>query len=263
MTVTPAEAYEQFIVPAIFEPWARMVLRAHPPTTGSRVLDVACGTGIGARVAAALVGPTGQVAGVDTDPGMLAVAGRATRRDGDAPIVWHHATASALPFEAGEFDVVLCFEGLQFFPDRPAALREMRRVLRSGGVLVATVWGPLEHNPAYEALATGLRRFVSEDAARLTAFSMTDGATIRTLMQDTGFGELSVKLETLTFTAPSAEAFVDWVAAGAPSARHNLALLAPDQRQAFSEFVAARLTPFGSASGLSVPSTRHVIVARR
>jgi len=74
VSMTPAEAYEQCLVPAIFEPWARRALQAHPPAPGDRVLDVACGTGIGARLAARLVGPTGSVVGVDADGGMLAVA---------------------------------------------------------------------------------------------------------------------------------------------------------------------------------------------
>jgi SAM-dependent methyltransferase len=263
VTVTPAEAYEQFLVPAIFGPWARAVLRAHPPAPGSAVLDVACGTGIGARLASGLVGREGRVVGVDADDAMLAVARKtAGGRGGGAPIEWRQANALALPFPESAFDHVLSFEGLQFFPDRPAALREIRRVLRPGGTFVGTVWGPLERNPGFEALAEALRHYVSADAGRLPPFALTDVEAIRTLVGAAGFGEVSVRVDALTFAVPSAETLVDWLAAGGPTIRHSLALLAQDRRREFSERVAARLAPYRTGSGLSLPSVRHVIVAR-
>jgi len=260
--VTAAEAYEQFLVPAIFEPWALNVLRAHPPPRGSRVLDIACGTGIGARSAAGLVGPAGRVDGVDADDAMLAVARAARPRPGSAPVAWHHASALNLPFADGAFDAALCFEGLQFFPDRAAALREVRRALRAGAAFLATVWGPLEQNPAYEALALALRDFVSEAAARLPPFALTDADTIRSMVRAAGFAEISVTLETLTLELPSAEDLVDWVAAGGPTMRHSLAMLPAERRREFSSAVAARLERYRNAGGLAVPSARNVIAAR-
>lgn len=260
--MTPAEAYEQCLVPAIFEPWARRALQAHPPAPGDRVLDVACGTGIGARLAARLVGPGGSVVGVDADDGMLGVARTTSGHADDPPIDWRHASALALPLSTSAFDFLLCLEGLQFFPDRSAGLREMRRVLRPGGTFVGTVWGPLEQNPAYHALAEGLRRFVSEEAGRLPPFALSDAGAIRALVGAAGFGDASVGLESLPLAVPSAEAFVDWVAAGGPTVRHNLAQLAHDRRREFDEFVTTRLAPYRRGNGLSLPSTRHVIVAR-
>jgi SAM-dependent methyltransferase len=203
VSMTPAEAYEQCLVPAIFEPWARRALQARPPAPGDRVLDVACGTGIGARLAARIVGPGGSVVGVDVDDGMLAVARTTRGHTAEAPIEWRHASALELPGPAREFDYLLCLEGLQFFPDRSAALREMRRVLRPGGVLVGTVWGPLEQNPAYHALAEGLRRFVSEEAGRLPPFALPDADAIRAVVRAAGFGDPRVTLESLSLAVPS------------------------------------------------------------
>lgn len=260
--VTPAEAYEQFLVPAIFAPWAHVVMRAHPPAPGSRVLDVACGTGIGARLAAAIVGRTGLVAGLDSDHGMLSVARAIRRSTGDAGTEWYLASALEMPFPDHEFDYVLCLEGLQFFADRSAGLREIRRVLRPGGRLVGSVWGSLEQNPGYHAIAEGLRRFVSVDAARLPAFTLHDADTIRALGSGAGFLEVSVTLETLTFAVPSVREFVDWVAAGAPTTRHNLALLTDDRREAFHRFVDGRLATHRTADGVLLPSARNIVVAR-
>jgi ubiquinone/menaquinone biosynthesis C-methylase UbiE len=125
------EVYERELVPAVFGPWAPILVELAHPRTGERVVDIACGTGIVARIAAARIGPTGAMAGVDLNPGMLSVARSvaATNSQPGAPIQWHEASADKLPFPDGSFDIVYCQLGLQFFADRAAALREMRRVL--------------------------------------------------------------------------------------------------------------------------------------
>ncbi|HSO54831.1 MAG TPA: methyltransferase domain-containing protein, partial [Actinomycetes bacterium] len=147
-----ALAYEAHLVPAIFAAWAPRLLGSANPAVGERVLDVACGTGVVARLAAERVGPGGRVAGLDLNPGMLAVARGLPPMPG-APITWQEANAVALPFPEATFDVVLCQQGLQFFPDRPAALREMHRVLAPGGRLALSVYSAIAHNPATQALA--------------------------------------------------------------------------------------------------------------
>ena len=260
--VTPAEAYEAFLVPAIFGPWARAVLRRRPPAAGDRVLDVACGTGIGARLAAAIVGRSGSVTALDADAAMLAVA-RASALPADAAAIrWHHANAVSMPFHDHAFDHVLCLEGIQFFPDRPAGLREIRRVLRPGGAFVASVWGPLEQNPAYHSIAEGLRELVSDDAARLPPFALSDADTVRDLVANAGFAAVTVSVERQDVNVPSSEALIAWVAAGGPTMRHSLARLSSERRKDFEDLVAARLAPYRTERGLVVPSTRHVVVAR-
>jgi SAM-dependent methyltransferase len=248
-------------VPAIFEPWAHTALQTHPPAGGDRVLDVACGTGIGARLAAALVGRSGTVSAVDADRGMLAVARARAALAGGAAITCHQASALAMPFRNEAFDYVICLEGLQFFPDRPAGLQEMRRVLRGGGTLVATVWGPIEENPAYHAIAEGLRRFASADAARLPPFTLSDAAELRGLVSGAGFSTVAVRATSQRVTVPSADAFVRWAAAGGPTVRHNLAQLSDERRHGFDEFVAAHLAQYRTDDGLVVPSTRNVVIA--
>lgn len=127
----PAEAYERYLVPAIFLPSGEDLIRRAAPVGEERVL-VACGTGAVARQVAPLVGTGGMVVGLDLSPAMLAVA-RGLPVPGGAAIEWREGSAGALPFPEGSFDLVLCQQGLQFFPDRAAALRDMRRVLRPGG----------------------------------------------------------------------------------------------------------------------------------
>jgi SAM-dependent methyltransferase len=159
----PAQ-YERYQVPSLFQPLAERLLATVPLRTGERVLDVACGTGIVARLAAQPIGTTGLVTGVDLNPGMLEVARAHTPTSG-AAVDWREGDAEALPCDDESYDVVLCQQGLQFFPDQPRALREMYRVLKSGGRVALNVWRGLEHNPFNQAVAAGLARHVSAEAA--------------------------------------------------------------------------------------------------
>jgi ubiquinone/menaquinone biosynthesis C-methylase UbiE len=111
-------------MPAVTAPWAADLITVAALPVGARVLDVACGTGIVARLAAPHVGQTGQVRGMDLNPRMLAVA-RALPSTPGAPITWQAGNAVALPFPEATFDRVLCQQGLQFFSDRLAAKREI------------------------------------------------------------------------------------------------------------------------------------------
>src|SRR5262249_34164691 len=107
---------------------------------GDRVIDVACGTGIVARIAAARVGPSGTVAGVDLNPGMLNVARSLKTTDDTASVQWREASADKLPFPDGSFDVGYCQLGLQFLAARRVVLREWRGFLSSEG-RVEVMWG--------------------------------------------------------------------------------------------------------------------------
>jgi SAM-dependent methyltransferase len=157
--IAAAEVYEALFVPAEFQEWAPRVVTAARVQPGQKVLDVACGTGVLAREAARRVGPSGFVAGVDTNAGMLAVAAR-TAPD----IEWRQAGAEALPYDDSFFDTVVCQFGLMFF-NQQVALREMMRVLRPGGHLTAAVWDTLDRTPAYAALVALLDRRAGARAA--------------------------------------------------------------------------------------------------
>lgn len=253
-----AEAYEKYLVPNVFEPWAQLVIAERRPAAGQRVLDVGCGTGIAARIAATAVGPGGEVVGVDIDEGMLAVARRAA---GDVRIDWRKADAAHMPFADASFDVVTCFECVQFFPDRAKSLAQLRRVLAAGGRLIGTVWGPLAENPGYQALADGLGRFVGPEAARLPPFLLDDREEIRGLLAGARFAEIAVEPRTIVRRVPSAVEFIRWVASGAPTTRHKLSLLSDGDREAFEDFVARRLEGYARGGSLDIPYMRHVFAA--
>ncbi len=133
---SPGDIYERLMAPAIFAPWTRDLVALAAVRPGERVLDLACGTGVVARAVAVQPGGAGPIVGLDLNPGMLATA-RAVATD--LPIDWREGDATALPFADGAFEVVFCQQGLQFFPDKPAALAEVHRVLAPGGRVLLSV----------------------------------------------------------------------------------------------------------------------------
>ena len=170
------EVYETELVPAIFAPWAPLVVAKAALRHGERVLDVACGTGVVARLAAEQVGAGGHAVGVDLNPGMLARARASPMPEGTA-VEWREGDAGALPFGTASFDAVFCQLGLQYFPDRQQAAREMYRVLKPGGRLVVLVWRALAHSPGFAALAAALERHVSPAAAAVMRAPFVFGDT--------------------------------------------------------------------------------------
>src|SRR5436190_80880 len=152
LTSDAAELYERYLVPALFRPWAADLVVLARLRQGDRVLDVACGTGVVARRATEYVGPGGRVVGLDLNAGMLAVARSASAAE-DRAIEWCESSALSMPFADQSFDVVFCQQGLQFFPDRRAGLREMHRVSAEGGYLLVSAWRSIEHSPVMLAFA--------------------------------------------------------------------------------------------------------------
>jgi SAM-dependent methyltransferase len=214
---TAPEIYAEHLVPAVFAPWAPVLLDAAAVGIGHTVLDVACGTGVVAAAAAERVGPSGAVTGVDINPGMIAIA---ARTDG---VRWAQADAARLPFPDGGFDRVLCQAGLQFVPDRLGALREMRRVLRPGGRVALLVWRALHHSPGFAALADALQAVVGPDAAAVMRAPFVfgdDPRPLATLLDSAGFGDVDVQAGVGTVRFGSVEAFVRCQRAASPLAAH-------------------------------------------
>ncbi|TDI55434.1 MAG: methyltransferase domain-containing protein [Alphaproteobacteria bacterium] len=256
--VQAAEAYEHHLVPPIFGPWAALAVDLAAPKPGEAVLDAACGTGIGVRLAAPCVLAAGRLAGVDNDPGMVSVARQIAGRDG-ITADWRCESVLQLPFADATFDLCLCLQGPQFISDPAGGLVELRRVLKSSGRLIATMWCAIEHNKGHYALAQALERQGLAPATR--PFSLGDSEEVRTLMQQAGFGKVELQAQERQATFPSVEAFVAGVAAGAPATRHALAQLTEDSKQQFVMDVEAILQPYVNKNGVTLPTRAHLIFA--
>ncbi|MGH2530837.1 MAG: class I SAM-dependent methyltransferase [Thermomicrobiales bacterium] len=264
VATNPAEMYESYFVPAIFLPWAEELLHRAAPKPGERVLDVACGTGAVARQIAPLVGASGSVVGLDLSPGMLAVAGSRPAPAG-ASITWQQGSADDLPFPNEAFDLVLCQQGLQFFPDRPAAVREMRRVLAPGGRAALSVWRGQKHQSLYDAFDAAVERHlgVAEEGG---PFSFGDAADLRTLLDEAGFRDVSIKSVTRTVRFPRPEQFVRLTILAYAAVAPDYEQMDEAARNALIEAVRrdidGTIRMYQDGDALAFPMTSHLVVAR-
>jgi len=256
-----AELYERYLVPAVTLPWAKDLVGRVGVQSGDRVLDVACGTGAVARVAAEQAGESGRVVGLDINPGMLAVA----RSLGSELIEWRDGSALELPFGEAEFDVVLCQLGLQFFPHRSAAVREMRRVLAPGGRTGASVYTAIDRNPATHALSNALDRHVGPGAslAKRNEHSLADPDELRALFAAAGFTDIRLETAQLAVRFVSAAEYVHAQFAATPVAALVSDLDEPERDRLVSEVsadVAEALAPYIDDGGLAFPQEVHVVL---
>jgi SAM-dependent methyltransferase len=230
---------------------------------GQRVLDVACGTGVVARLAAPHVGVMGEVTGLDLNPGMLAVA-RSLPPPQGATVEWREADAQALPFAEALFDVAFCQLGLQYFPNRSQAVHEIYRVLKSNGRFVALVWRALDHSPGFAALARALELHVSPAARAVMQAPFVFGDTteeMRTLLLETGFHSVRIRSDVRMVRFTSPEAFVRYQVAGSPLASH-VAQVDEAARQALVREVSTAMHAYENDEGIALPIEGHIVIAR-
>ncbi len=258
-----AEAYERYLVPLIFAPGAEYLIELASLGPEERVLDVACGTGIVARRAAWRVGTDGKVVGLDINEGMLEVAHKASS-DIRPPIEWRKGDATDMPLPDGAFDVVFCQQGLQFFPDRPAALGEMHRVLVPNGRLALSVLRSTEHNPGYRLLAEALERHVGVDAGSMmrSPFSSLNTDELRDLITGSGFRDVKIFLGIGPVRYPSAEDLVRWEGASSPLAG-PIGALTDEVRATLIRDVGEALRSYTDDDGIVFPAETYLAIARR
>jgi SAM-dependent methyltransferase len=250
---TAAEAYERYLVPAFFGPFADRLVELAAPRPADRALDVACGTGIVARRIAARVA---RAVGLDSNPGMIEVA-----RTVEPSIDWRAAEAGAMPLPDASFDLVLCQQGLQFFPDRRAALREMRRVLVPGGRLAISAWRAAEHNPGWLRLAEALDRHAGREAGAIMRAPFALGAdALRDLVRGAGFRDVAVRIRIVPVRFPSARALLFRQQVASPLAG-PLSALPDETHEALVIDFAAALRPYADDDGVSFPMETHVVTA--
>lgn len=160
------QLYERYMVPLIFEPYAVDLAARVAALQPAAVLEIAAGTGVLTRRLAAELPAQTSVVASDLNPTMLDMAATlATTR----PVQWRVADAMALPFGDASFDLVACQFGAMFFPDKPAAYAEIRRVLKPGGCFVFNVWDHIDSNELAKAATEALAQAFPEDPPRFMA----------------------------------------------------------------------------------------------
>lgn len=252
-----ASQYAARVEPVIFAPWAARLVAHAQVAPGARVLDLASGTGVVARTAARAAGLEGSVLATDISPAMLA---RLSEREPDpdaAPIVVAPAPAESIPRPDASIDVVLCQQGLQFMPDRPAVMREVRRLLAPGGVFAAAVWDreqplvPFDHYAGALA-ATGVEPpFPGAFDAGRYALKRDELAALLD-----GFTDVETESVELEITWPDLESAVAGIH-GTPFAP-LFAGLQPARREVVAADIAGRL---GGETG-ELRHSMHAVIVR-
>lgn len=255
----PAGYYQRYLVPGIFRPCAMALVGLAPPSREDRVLDVGCGTGVVALLAAEQVGRAGSISAVDVNPGMLEVARTLPRAE---RVEWRQGDAAALPYPDASFDLVYCQQMLQFVPDRRGALGEMHRVLAPGGRSAIAVWGGIDRSPGYGALETALGRYGGPDAAAeiRAPFSLSDAGELASLMEEAGFVGIELHSRQIEVRVPSAEEWPRRVLPALAAVGPATARMGPAEVGRVVAEVTVALTPYQGEDGLVLPMESHIAV---
>jgi len=158
--------YQTYLVPLIFQSYADDLARRLASRPVRSVLEIAAGTGVATRAIASALPASAEIIATDLNQAMLdeAAAGAMPRT-----VEWRQADAMQLPFTDGAFDAVVCQFGVMFFPDKPKAFVEARRVLRKGGVFLFSVWDRIEDNGFADAVTAALSEVFRDDPPRFLA----------------------------------------------------------------------------------------------
>lgn len=210
------EIYHRCLGPALFEPYAADLARRLVRRAGDAVLETACGTGILTRQLRSTLAPTVRLVATDIDQAMIDHA--RNRLSDTAQITWELADCVALPFPSASFTSLACQFGVMYVTNKPAMLREARRVLADGGLLVFNVWDGLAHNPYARVTQETIARLLPTDPPGFfeVAYGFHDAEAWRSLLRAHDFQVQDLEWVTLQAHSPTAERLARGLVCGTP-----------------------------------------------
>jgi ubiquinone/menaquinone biosynthesis C-methylase UbiE len=252
--------YDRCLGPLLFEPFARDLAERVATMAPRRVLETAAGTGI---VTAAVLRemPEAEIVATDLNQAMLDVAAERVR---SSAVTFQAADAQDLPFAEGSFDLLLCQFGAMFFPDRPRAYREAKRVLKRGGVFLFSVWDSLSANPAPEAAAKAVAALFPDDPPTFLdriPFGCFDKARIEKELAAAGFEDVSIETVAKRSRAADVREAAIGLCTGTPL-RAEIEARDPSKLGEAVDAAAAALSALAGGDGLDAPMSALVVTAR-
>ena len=243
-------------------PTARMLdlARIRP---GDRVLAIGVGIGEEAIAAAPLVEPNGEVVATDASAAMIAEARRAVARSGLRNISCLCLDAQKLDFEPQSFDAIIARNALMFIPELPQALEQMRRVLRAGGRISATVWSAWQRNPRLFDPLRLARAFGAAPPPESTfrvALRLGQPRILSNALRSAGFSDVEVDAIPVVASYATVEAAVEQ-AMELGGTHELLALLPPGSELRMRTLLAERWQRFRDAGGVRLPGEQLVFAA--
>jgi ubiquinone/menaquinone biosynthesis C-methylase UbiE len=199
------DIYDEYLVPMIFESYAKDLAARVVARPVEDVLETAAGSGVLTRALAPMLSQEARLVVTDLNQPML---DRATQRQPhNDTIVWQQSDALNLPFEEDSFDAVCCQFGVMFFPDKRRGYAEALRVLRPGGRFLFNVWDRIEHNVFADIVTRVATGFLPDKPPQFlarTPHGYSDPEVIRHDLEAAGFSDISFEMITDTSTAAEA-----------------------------------------------------------
>jgi ubiquinone/menaquinone biosynthesis C-methylase UbiE len=255
------ENYDRYMVPLIFEAYAADMAQRAASFSPGAVLEIAAGTGAVTRALAPRLSPGARYTVTDLNPPMLDYA--ASRQGPDSRITWRQADAMALPFEDAAFDLVCCQFGAMFFPDRPSAYREAKRVLKPGGHFLFSVWDRIEENVFADDVTKALARIFPDDPPLFlarTPHGYHDTALIRSDLDKAGFSSVTITTKAEQSRAPSPRLPAVAYCQGT-LLRNEIEAREEGKLQAATDYATSAIADRHGSGEISAKIQAHIIVA--
>jgi ubiquinone/menaquinone biosynthesis C-methylase UbiE len=252
--------YEQYLFPLLFAPYAEDLAARVADLKQGTLVEVAAGTGAVTRALLKTLPSSVNIIATDLNDAMLRLG--AERASGPS-VKWKQADAQQLPFEDASADAMLCQFGVMFFPDKPLAYREARRVLRPGGRYIFNVWDRLEHNEVSLIVQRAVGSLFPQDPPRFferTPFGYYDTEAIRAALEAAGFAQVGVQTVEKTVQVGSAEHAAIGLCQGTPL-RGEIEARSPTGLEAATAAATEALTERFGRGSFEHQLSAHVVTA--
>jgi len=251
--------YDQYLVPLIFAPYARLAAERAAALRPGRILETAAGTGVVTEQLHRAL-PDAEIVATDLNPPMLE---QAARRISASNVRFQPADAQALPFPDNSFDLVVCQFGVMFFPDKVRANAEARRVLREEGRYLLVIWDRIEHNLATMAAGRAVAALFPMDAVRFyerVPFRYHDIGQIERDLLAAGFTDIEYETVELHSRAASARDAAIGLVQGTP-VRSDIEQIDASMLGRATDTAAEALRQYDGPDGFDAPMSARLVTA--
>jgi len=251
--------YDQYMVPLVFAPYARLVAERAAAVRPNRILETAAGTGVVTEELHRAL-PGAEIIATDLNAPMLE---QAARRINAANVRFQPADAQSLPFPDSRFDLVVCQFGVMFYPDKVRANSEARRVLRNGGRYMLVIWDRIEHNQATMVAGRAVAELFPADAVRFyerVPFRYHDVGLIEQDLLAAGFTDIEYETVELRSRAASARDAAIALVQGTP-VRSDIEQIDARMLGQATDAATAALRQYEGPDGFDAPMSARLVTA--